>query len=351
MDITPQVINEVEFHQRMRGYDPDEVDDFLERVATAVSQLQEQIGEARETAAMADRRAAEAERRASSRPPGPAQEPLGSGPSPAELSAAAEAELETLKRTLVLAQRTADAAIKEAEEQAAKTMASAAAQADELARKATEEARRVVTNAEGEARKAQEDTRRRLLQEVGSLQAARDTLRTDVTALERYLDDQRTKLRGSIGELQRVLDDPHRLRPSPVPETSPIVLPDEEPDASAAPAPRSPSDRPAATDADPSAVFESHIAEGGVEPADHPPVEDGAWARFGPELDDGGPATRPILRNDDLAAGGDIDDDAYLAELRKAMLDDTGAPDLDSSGLFDDDDDLRRSRRGFGRRR
>ena len=23
MDITPQVINEVEFHQRMRGYDPD----------------------------------------------------------------------------------------------------------------------------------------------------------------------------------------------------------------------------------------------------------------------------------------------------------------------------------------
>jgi len=29
MDVTPQVINEVEFHQKMRGYDPDEVDDFL----------------------------------------------------------------------------------------------------------------------------------------------------------------------------------------------------------------------------------------------------------------------------------------------------------------------------------
>ncbi len=40
------------------------------------------------------------------------------GPSPAEVSARAEAELETLKRTLVLAQKTADATIREAEEEA-----------------------------------------------------------------------------------------------------------------------------------------------------------------------------------------------------------------------------------------
>ena len=50
MDITPQVINEVEFRQKVRGYDPDEVDDFLERMAVAVGQLQERLREAAERA-------------------------------------------------------------------------------------------------------------------------------------------------------------------------------------------------------------------------------------------------------------------------------------------------------------
>ena len=63
MDVTPQVINEVEFHQKMRGYDPDEVDDFLERVAVAVGQLQDKVRDAGDRAAVADRRATELETR------------------------------------------------------------------------------------------------------------------------------------------------------------------------------------------------------------------------------------------------------------------------------------------------
>src|SRR6195256_5470428 len=98
MDVTPQVINEVEFHQKMRGYDPDEVDDFLERVAVAVEQLQERIRQAEQRAVAAESRSAK------------------DGPSPTAAAPTNEAEeTEAIRRTLVLAQRTADAAIKEAE--------------------------------------------------------------------------------------------------------------------------------------------------------------------------------------------------------------------------------------------
>src|SRR5213594_244405 len=91
MDVTPQVINEVEFHQKMRGYDPDEVDDFLERVAVAFEQVQERIRAAEQRAAGAEQRAAEA-----IRPPAAATTPPQN---------AAE-DTEAIRRTLVLAQRT-----------------------------------------------------------------------------------------------------------------------------------------------------------------------------------------------------------------------------------------------------
>src|SRR3954451_21349024 len=104
MDVTPQVINEVEFHQKMRGYDPDEVDDFLERVAVAFEQLQERIRSAEQRAAAVEKRAAEA-------PRAPVAPAAPAGPTEAETT-------ETIQRTLVLAQRTADAAIKDAQDEA-----------------------------------------------------------------------------------------------------------------------------------------------------------------------------------------------------------------------------------------
>ncbi len=39
MDITGKVLREVEFRDRLRGYDTDEVDEFLEEVAVAVDEL------------------------------------------------------------------------------------------------------------------------------------------------------------------------------------------------------------------------------------------------------------------------------------------------------------------------
>jgi DivIVA domain-containing protein len=375
MDVTPQVINEVEFHQKMRGYDPDEVDDFLERVAIAVEQFQERIRAAEQRAVTAEKRAAEIEGRVQS---APAAAAAPAAPSETD-------ETETITRTLLLAQRTADAAIKEAEDEARRTLQTANEQVQRLYAEAQEQARKLVIDAETEARKASEDTRQRLVKEIITLEETRDALRADQGILERHLDEQRLRLRSSIGELQRLLDDPGRLRVANAPELSGATLPGasvapidepagddapspvdtidavdpfaevvDEPVAAAIPEPSrpEPSDEVIDLAAD-SRVFDQdeHPITGGVtftppedditeeagEPARAPlsAEVDDAWTRFARgELD--GPPTMQ-------AAAAEMSDDVYLSELRKAMLEDTSAGTLDGEPA--------RARTRFGRRR
>ena len=357
MDITPQVINEVEFHQKMRGYDPDEVDDFLERVATAVTAMHERLREAGDRLTQAERRAADFEQR------------LREAPAGGATSATIEEESETIRRTLVLAQRTADAAIKEAEEEAQSSIRAAREQADQIYREAQEQAQRVVAEAEIEARKSADDTRQRLVAEIIALEEARDAIRSDQSILERHVDDHRLRLRGTITELERLLDDPARMRNPGPPTISGATLPSfAEDDQAAPPLPPPPAESSPFQDASPfqntfnDAAPPTSDAMGEVAPpaVDVPPPaqqasvaappqgpappsaglsastheEDEAWARF---VGDEGQPTEAIRLDD---AG----DDAYLAELRKAMLDETGA-----ESLFEAGDDQRRSR--FGRRR
>jgi DivIVA domain-containing protein len=359
MDVTPQVINEVEFHQKMRGYDPDEVDDFLERVAVAVEQLQARVRDAEQRAQAAERRATETVERspaAQTAPPAPA--PARATPPVGEAE-----ETEAIRRTLVLAQRTADAAIKEAEEEARRSLRGAQEQVQRLYTEAQEKARKLVIDAESDARRASDETRQRLVKEIIALEEARDTLRADQGILERHLDEQRLRLRSSIGELQRLLDDPGRLRAASLPELSGVTRPDLVDETS-------PSDgevAPAASGGEPVIDLdaardvetddgEQRSTTGGV--TFTPPDEgngvvepsareagrvavlgnaggDDAWARFAPD-DEGGPPTMAVPT-------GEPADDAYLTELRKAMLDDTSAGTLAPGE--------QRARTRFGRRR
>lgn len=315
MDVTPQVINEVEFSMARRGYDPDQVDEFLEKVAVAVGELNDRLSDLRERVVTAERRANEAERRAAEQPERVAAAPAAA----AAVSAAAEAELETLKRTLLLAQRTADAAVREAED----------------------EARQIVLQAEAEARTAHESTRRRVLDEIAALESTRDTLRADVDALDRHVDVQRNRLQGAIADLQRILEEPSGELTAAAPALADEAEPYEK--------------------ADPAPVRASFVAD--MTEAAEPPVsgrvvadddDDEAWARFSSADDDldEGLRTEPVLHLDRLERGaGDVGDDAYLSELRKAMLDDTGAPDAADLGFFDEPDDSRAARSRFGKRR
>ena len=361
MDVTPQVINEVEFHQKMRGYDPDEVDDFLERVAVAFEQMQERIRSAEQRVAMAEQRATEAPR------------------TPAKPATADVEDTEAIRRTLVLAQRTADAAIKEAQDEAARILEGVQEQAQRMQAEAKEQARKTVVDAEADARKSADETRQRLIKEIIALEETRDALRADQGILERHLDEQRLRLRSSIGDLQRLLDDPARLRASTAPDLSGVTRPDFV-DAAVERAETTeliePTETDEVSDADDAgsdiddhrAVIDLEAAEvvadeaipqprpkaGGVTftPPDenngsadthsrHGSVavatdeaEEAAWARFTQ-----GDVDRPTMAVPAL----DADDDAYLSELRKAMLDDTSAGTLDPGE--------HRARTRFGRRR
>lgn len=358
MDVTPQVINEVEFHQKMRGYDPDEVDDFLERVAVAVGQLQDRLQEAAERVTGAERRAAELEARLKEVASRPGAGAAAAAPAPAAAPATSttvEEDAETIRRTLILAQRTADAAIKEAEESAQRTVQSAQEQANQLYREAEERAKALVAEAEAEAKRSGEEARQSLVAEIISLEETRDALRADSGILERHLDEQCLRLRSSVSELQRMLDDPSRLRVAPLPTLSEVSRPPAvadalaEPEAAAASEPIATSEPEVAT-AEPAAEDEvidlTPAPSGGVTftPADEPESEftaataseDEAWARFVGE--DDGPPTEAYDFADD-------DDDAYLSELRKAMVDDRGV--FAGDEMAGDE----RQRLRFGRRR
>src|SRR5215218_2519262 len=108
MDVTPQLLHDVEFREAKRnGYNTQDVDEFLERLAVGLERQEAALREARQRADAAAARVADAEQRATEA---------------AERASQNSDADDTLKRTLVLAQRTADAAIKEAEEQAGRTL-------------------------------------------------------------------------------------------------------------------------------------------------------------------------------------------------------------------------------------
>src|SRR4051794_23439993 len=123
MDISPKSLREVEFREKLRGYHPEDVDDFLEQVAAGVEALQERLRQATERAVHAE-----------------------------QLANESGVNDDAIRRTLVLAQRTADMAIEEAREQAGTIVIDA----QEKARTIMSEA---VAEAQNLARQAQADLR------------------------------------------------------------------------------------------------------------------------------------------------------------------------------------------------
>src|SRR5215212_4131082 len=184
MDVSPQLLREVEFKEKWRGYSPDEVDSFLEEVAAGVAELQVRLQEADERAIRAERRVL-------------------------------ETSDDDGRRALVLAQRTADAALAEAQE----------------------EADRRVAAAEEQARAVRVDAEERAAAELRELAARRAELEADVSALASYVREHRARLADELRGQLEWLKAPGRLAlpeppvvvaaPEPVPE--PVLLVDAPP--------------------------------------------------------------------------------------------------------------------------
>jgi DivIVA domain-containing protein len=317
MDLTTELLDNAAFREaRRNGYNTQDVDEFIEQVKVEYGRHDALLREARQRAEAAEGRAAEAERRAVEA---------------ADRAASTSDADETLKRTLVLAQRTADAAIKEAEEQAARLLADA-----------QEASARARADAENEARRAQEEARTRVLEELRELERSRDQLHTDVDNLERHLEEQRDRIRLTNRELQRLLDDPASLREVGIPviaavDVPPAVEPAPQLDTEVVAPPAVDDNR--AVDDNPAAWTPDDDAWQDAAPASEEPAEVSV---------DPGPATEAVDAFDER----DADDDAYLAELRKAMTDESPLgprEDDDEEPMFAEAEEPPRSR--FGRRR
>ena len=244
----------------------------------------------------------------------------------------------------MLAQRTADAAIREAEERAARLIASAEDEAARMLAEAHDSTARAYAEAEEEARRAQHEARSRVLAELQELEGSRELLRADVELLEHHIDEQRERLRYAIRELNAIVEDPHALREAATPALADVVVPELEPEPEPEPLPRPrPPRRLRAQPLDD--VVDAEVDE----PVDWATEEAPAWAEpepapdaFGPVAADTPPSRtgprsardearmdqRPLLaearrlaETEDVEVEGE-GDDAYLAELRKAMTDD-----------------------------
>jgi len=182
-----ETLRTVEFRLGLKGYNVDEVDEYLEKAAVEAERLTEQLRQTSERLRQASERIAQLE---SAGPPtmaAPAQ--------PAEVVPAPVAD-DSLQQTLILAQRFVEQTKRESE-----------AEATRLISQAEERARSLVTRAEEEARQLMTDSQQRLRDEVGRLESARGQLATDVENMARHLESERNRLHTMLSEVLKWIEE------------------------------------------------------------------------------------------------------------------------------------------------
>ncbi len=175
MEVSPKTLREVEFREKMRGYHPEDVDQFLEQVAAGIEVLQDRLRQATERVQRAEQAASDT-----------------------------SATDDTLRRTLVLAQRTADMAVAEAREQASRIIVSAQQQADSIVADAEQQGRRTLEDAISEARS-----------ELSRLESQRSQVQLEVETLQRWLEEHKSHVVESLTEALSVVERLGTMWPAP----------------------------------------------------------------------------------------------------------------------------------------
>jgi cell division initiation protein len=294
---TPHLLTDVRFSVSRKGYDPDEVDNFLERVSAAVAQLQDKLRQATADAEAAKAREQEAVRaqtqlkgRIAELESGGAVQVVAAPVVPI-ITRSGDEEAEAAASVLVMAQRTADSTVNEARTNSAQMLI-----------EAEQEASRILGVARVQADESLRD-----------LERARNNLAADNAALEAFVNEQRAVLAGGVSRIQAVLDDPSALRVSPAPvAVAPIT--------------------PVAAVATP--VQDAPVPEPVEEPADVAIVtvddlDDSAPAKLFPSEEnpvDSGPPTAAVsifdANEDDFLSDSDDDADAAMRRFFDADFED-----------------------------
>jgi DivIVA domain-containing protein len=195
MDFSPQTVRSAGFKTVKKGYDQAEVDDFKEKVAGAIETAQNQA-----TAMEARARAAVAKLQEVSQQVTSGAREAGSSTS------ASEEDADTISRTLLLAQRTADTTVAQANADAEAITVKARVDATTVIDNARAMADKLLDEARVEARRSAENERIKAENEVQALLARRDFLVSDVDHLESHLDAQRERLRDAAVSLQELVE-------------------------------------------------------------------------------------------------------------------------------------------------
>ncbi len=181
----------VEFRLGLKGYNVDEVDEYLDKAAQEAEGLQEHVRQLNERLRQASERIAQLERERRAAPAAAEGEEA-----PAASADAAALSDETLQRTLLLAQKFVDQTKRESEAEAAAIVA-----------QAEERARAAITEAEENAAQLQAESHQKLREEVTRLEATRTELAADVETMARHLDSERNRLRGALSEILKWVDE------------------------------------------------------------------------------------------------------------------------------------------------
>ena len=240
MELSPKAITSVDFHIVRKGYDPDEVKAFLNQLAKGVEILQTQLSnaDARARAAVAKMQQAVAgppsepaaapgvvaaavaapPAAASPAPTAATSVPSASASAPAAAPAvvsyapqAPAADHETISRTLLLAQHTADATVHTAEERARQIVSDAEQHATKIVTEGEAKRSELVGTAEAAATAAGARERAKLEAEVLALAARRDDLHKRTQVLDTQLADHRRRLVDLAGSLHALAEGPDGL--------------------------------------------------------------------------------------------------------------------------------------------
>ncbi len=191
-------LEDTQFPQKLRGYDPAQVDALIDRAVREIADLRAERRTALDRAEMAEKRI--------------------------------DQELDATQR----ARATAEAEIATAEAEGRRYVAEAEAEAATLR-----------SAAETEVRAAIEAARHRLLDETTSLEAARDAVRDDISIMERHVDAHRERLLSTLGDLRKLVEATPgrplaekrpsretRRPPEPSPPPKPVEVASDEPEDS-----------------------------------------------------------------------------------------------------------------------
>lgn len=208
MTALSDLATEVRFRERLRGYDYDEVDSYVRSVAEAAA-------EARDRIALLEQQLTHLSSRDSS-------------------DEGANEARETLLRTLVLAQRTADTAIAEARAEARTITESAAQQASEkvaesestavaniraaeeaaasIRAEADESCRLIIAETKRTAAAEMASERERRIREIQSLDATKNQMQAELASIHSTLNEQRLHLHSVLAAFQSFID---QIDPAP----------------------------------------------------------------------------------------------------------------------------------------